>query len=140
MPEQTVQEKLDQLVQYASDIHEDTSTTLIEDNKKSSRQNKILIGIVGIQSVVLVVALVLLGILLSNSFDNKDTLTRLDKNQAGIDELVTFVHTVQDQQNNSNSGSSQVVTDLKTLICANQEQSLELMAACNAQGIPAPTR
>lgn len=140
MPEGEVQKRLDSIVKFAEEIHKDTVDSLVEDNKKTRRQNKFLITILAFTTLAFVVVVVALVILLSNSFDNKATLTRLDRNQKGIDELVTFVHQVKDQQTQSNSGSSQVVTDLKTLICANQESSLQLMAACNQQGIPAPTR
>lgn len=51
--------------------------------------------------------------------DNKATLTQLTKNQAGIDELVTFVHEVEAQQ--QAQGQSKVVNDIITILCSSSD-------------------
>lgn len=130
MPEEAVQKRLDQLVKFAEDIHKDTTDTLIDENKKVRKQNKLLLTILAIMASTLVAVLVMLGFILSNSFDNKTTLDRLDKNQAGIDELVAYLHALPPP----NSGTSQVVIDLETLICASSD-NLKLQGECNDKGI-----
>lgn len=60
--------------------------------------------------------------------DIQPIVERLDKNQAGIDELVKFVHDFQSQQssNGSSSGSSsggqsQVVNQIFNLLCSSSD-------------------
>lgn len=52
---------------------------------------------------------------------NAATLDRLDKNQAGIDELVAFVHEVEAQQSAQGAGQSQIVKDLIEILCSSSD-------------------
>lgn len=66
--------------------------------------------------------------------DNQNTLTRLDRNQAGIDELVAFVHEFQAQQASqaSGQGQSKVATDIIALLCSSSDPVRQ--AACHQLG------
>lgn len=63
---------------------------------------------------------------------NRVTLERIDRNQAGIDELVAFVHDVQRQQ--AQQGSADVVNRVLTILCSSSDPTR--MAACQQLGIP----
>jgi hypothetical protein len=57
---------------------------------------------------------------------------RIDDNQAGIDELVAFVHDVEKQQAGGNSQTQQIVGNLITLLCASEDPVRT--AACQQLG------
>lgn len=68
---------------------------------------------------------------------NKTVLDRIDHNQAGIDELVNFVHEVQAQQSQQGNGQSQVVVQLEQILCTSSDPIR--VEACQRLGItPVP--
>lgn len=52
---------------------------------------------------------------------NKITLDRLDHNQAGIDELVNFVHDLEKQQQITSSGPSPTAVKFQELLCSSSD-------------------
>lgn len=64
---------------------------------------------------------------------NKDVLDRIDHNQAGIDELVNFVHEVEAQQPQQGNGQSQVVNQLEQILCSSSDPIR--IEACQRLGI-----
>lgn len=71
----------------------------------------------------------------TNKLDTQtNILERLDNNQKGIDELVGFVHDVQEQQSTSSgqSGQSKVVSDIIHLLCSSSDP--ERISACKQLG------
>lgn len=66
---------------------------------------------------------------------NKTVLERIDRNQAGIDELVNFVHEVQAQEAQQGNGQSQVVGQLEQILCSSSDPIR--IEACQRLGITA---
>lgn len=58
----------------------------------------------------------------TNQLDTQtNILKKLDQNQAGIDELVNFVHDVVKQQASSSGGQSQTVVQIFNLLCSSSD-------------------
>jgi uncharacterized iron-regulated membrane protein len=64
---------------------------------------------------------------------NHDALSQLQNNQAGINELVTFVHQVEAQQAQNGNGNSAAVNQLEQVLCATTDPAR--IAACQQLGI-----
>lgn len=117
----------------ASAIQRVTEDALVKENKRVRRVNRVLL-------IGLFVVLLLSIATTYNSFTNKssldrsnDTLNKIDQNQAGIDELVAYLHTLPPPS----TGQSKAVIDLETLVCKTTD-SVELLAECNRLGINLP--
>jgi hypothetical protein len=125
--------KVEKFGDIASAIQKVTTDAVIVENKRQRRVNRILM-------IGLVVVILMSAATTYNSFINKSgvdkintTVSKIDKNQEGIDELVAYLHTLPPP----NTGQSQVVIELEKLICASSND-LDLMAACNDKGITIP--
>lgn len=69
----------------------------------------------------------------AKTLDNIDNVvTRLDRNQVGIDELVAFVHEVEASQAKTQGGTSKAAGDIITLLCTSSDEVR--LAACAQLG------
>ncbi len=122
--------KVEKFGDIAAAIQQISADAIIVENKRNRRLIRALL-------IGLVVVICMSAATTYNSFINKTgvdkintTVSKIDKNQEGIDELVAYLHTLPPP----NTGQSQVVTDLEKLICASSDD-LDLLAACNDKGI-----
>lgn len=70
-------------------------------------------------SLAAFIAAIAFSIFVFTAVSNKETLDAIEKNQAGIDELVGFVRDVERQQ--GQQGESDTVRNLYTLLCASED-------------------
>lgn len=104
-------------------------------DKKRQRRRDVINGALLALIVVGIAVLALFAVLnLQKNTSNGEVLTRLDRNQAGIDELVGFVHELQADQSGS-SGQSETVTLIMDLLCASSDPDrVEACAALTQTG------
>lgn len=125
---QDLNAKMDKFGDVASAIETLTADAIIKENKRVRRVNRVLL-------IMLAIVTLMSMATTYNSFTNKTSLEKLDKNQEGIDELVSYLRALPPPP--SSSGQSKAVTDLETLICASSD-ALVLQAECDKLGIIIP--
>lgn len=125
--------KVDKFGDIAAAIENITAEAIIKENKRVRRVNRILL--IGLAIVILMsMATTYNSFTTKETQDqNKATLQKIDKNQAGIDELVAYLRALPPPS----SGQGKVVTDLETLICSSTD-SVALLAECNRLGVTTP--
>ncbi len=127
--------KVEKFGDIANAIQQISAEAIVVENKRNRRLIRALL-------IGLVVVILMSAATTYNSFVNKTgvekintTVSKIDKSQQGIDELVAYLHTLPPPS----SGTSQVVIDLMELICASSD-NLKLVAECNDKGITSQER